>query len=1032
MEMEQLKFKQDLIRQEEEMKLKRQILEAQYKVEKAKLQVEIFEEDEDQQHSIKRDQPPKDHLDYQLKQECANEPQQLHCDKERQDAMMNALSRVVHLPKPDLQTFNGDPLDFCSFTSVFDNYIERNASSDSERLIYLLQYTSGDAKRVIKGCSMMNPAKGYQTARKLLKERFGHPYVIAAKCVNKLTDGPAIKPSDRVGQLNFADELTECQNLLESIGYLEEINSADNLRRIVQRLPFNLKSRFIDLADTLQQSGKRTNISHIAEFVKTKARAANNPVFGTIVDAYPETRRSKPNAKPEAQHHGQHRVTSLNTSVSREQNNSHSRPSYSDVQTCPACKGSHQLKGCHKFTNMSFEDRFKIMRSCNLCNNCFKQGHIALGCLEKKSCEVEGCTRRHHTLLHHPNSSTPVNDSSSKETIPTVAQAHNISNVQPSESSERICLRIVPVKVKGPTKSVITYALLDNGSDVSLCEKDLAAQIGVRGEEKSYYLTTQEKKNSRKVGQYLTGLTVESLDDGNRLNIPKLWTVDNLNVASHSIPSNADVKRWPHLYDVNLLDIEDKKVKLIIGSNVPEAFWVMEERRGNKGEPYAIRSPFGWTLFGPTNSTNNQPLHHMVNVIQEKEQQENSDTLLQQLQQFWKIEHGIASPDVKASMSVEDKHALSIMNKSVKLVDNHYQIGLPWKQDIPYLPNNRCLAEQRLKSLKKIFLRDEELFDKYKSTVLDYIGKGHARRVPEQEVNVQDKPLWYLPHHPVFNPNKPNKTRVVFDCAARFKETSLNDQLLSGPDLTNTIVGVLTRFRQEEVALAADIECMFHQVKVTPDDYDAFRFLWWRDNDLHKDLVDYRMEVHLFGATSSPSCASYALRRTAEDNKDQYNKDIVSTVEKNFYVDDCLKSVKSTDEAVTLTILSMPAIQSSSGMSVLAVDFSDPQGGKGPADRMSATCKNHIRRYINEGHDVTKAQQMKDAILSYGGLQSVRVAVVETIEEAPSELTKIPGINKLNNFCLMKRVLWPDGLMGLSKESGSLQLKDVEVHLYGL
>jgi len=98
------------------------------------------------------------------------------------------------------------------------------------------------------------------------------------------------------------------------------------------------------------------------------------------------------------------------------------------------------------------------------------------------------------------------------------------------------------------------------------------------------------------------------------------------------------------------------------------------------------------------------------------------------------------------------------------------------------------------------------------------------------------------------------------------------------------------------------------------------------------------------------------------------------------------------------TILSIPAIQLSSGVSVLAVDFSDPQGGKGPADRMSATCKNHIRRYINEGHDVTKAQQMKDEILSYGGVQSVRAAVVETIQEAPSELTKIPGINKLNNF----------------------------------
>ena len=54
--------------------------------------------------------------------------------------------------------------------------------------------------------------------------------------------------------------------------------------------------------------------------------------------------------------------------------------------------------------------------------------------------------------------------------------------------------------------------------------------------------------------------------------------------------------------------------------------------------------------------------------------------------------------------------------------------------------------------------------------------------------------------------NKPGKTRVVFDCAAKHKGTSLNDQLLTGPDLTNSIVGVPMRFREEQVALSADIE----------------------------------------------------------------------------------------------------------------------------------------------------------------------------------------------------------------------------------
>ena len=57
---------------------------------------------------------------------------------------------------------------------------------------------------------------------------------------------------------------------------------------------------------------------------------------------------------------------------------------------------------------------------------------------------------------------------------------------------------------------------------------------------------------------------------------------------------------------------------------------------------------------------------------------------------------------------------------------------------------------------------------------------------------------------------KPNKIRVVFDCSARYRGSSLNDILIQGPDLTNSLVGVLTRFRQEDIALMADIEGMFH------------------------------------------------------------------------------------------------------------------------------------------------------------------------------------------------------------------------------
>ncbi|KAK3745610.1 hypothetical protein QZH41_003628 [Actinostola sp. cb2023] len=100
------------------------------------------------------------------------------------------------------------------------------------------------------------------------------------------------------------------------------------------------------------------------------------------------------------------------------------------------------------------------------------------------------------------------------------------------------------------------------------------------------------------------------------------------------------------------------------------------------------------------------------------------------------------------------------------------------------------------------------------------------------------------------------------------------------------------------------------------------------------------------------------------------------------------------------TILACPEIAKSTGIKIARIDFSDPQGGKGAADRLAATGKCHIRTYINEGNDVSTAEQMKDALLSSGGIEGVRVVSLETIDNPNiSEHTpKIPAISKLNNF----------------------------------
>ena len=179
------------------------------------------------------------------------------------------------------------------------------------------------------------------------------------------------------------------------------------------------------------------------------------------------------------------------------------------------------------------------------------------------------------------------------------------------------------------------------------------------------------------------------------------------------------------------------------------------------------------------------------------------------------------------------------------------------------------------------------------------ICNGYAQRVPTKDLHQDDGRVWYLPHHGVFHPKK-KKLRVVFDCAARFKGTSLNEQLLQGPNLTNTLVGTLLRFREEEIAFMGDIDSMFYQVRVRPEDTSFLRFLWWNDGNPSSNVVEFQMMVHLFGATSSPSCANFCLRKTAQDWTGHFSDETIKTVLKNFYVDDCLKSVKSVKSAIFL------------------------------------------------------------------------------------------------------------------------------------
>jgi hypothetical protein len=184
------------------------------------------------------------------------------------------------------------------------------------------------------------------------------------------------------------------------------------------------------------------------------------------------------------------------------------------------------------------------------------------------------------------------------------------------------------------------------------------------------------------------------------------------------------------------------------------------------------------------------------------------------------------------------------------------------------LPNNRGQAVQQAKYLDSSIRRNPKKREHMVEFMQKILDNNHAEVAPPLQNNEE---CWYLPLFGVYHPKKPDQIRGVFDSSAKFNGISLNNVLLTGPDLLNSLLGVLLRFRREMIAVTADIQHMFHCFIVQEDHRNYLRFLWYRNNDPEQNLIEYRMRVHVFGNSPSPAIATLGLRKVAQKAESKYS-----------------------------------------------------------------------------------------------------------------------------------------------------------------
>ena len=776
-------------------------------------------------------------------------------------------------PRPEIVTFDGDPLNYISFASSFQTHIINRVASDNARMTYLLQYCNFNVKKMID--HYLGTHQGFERAWAKVHQLFGRPLIIANRCEEMLLSFGRVKGRDSERLKDFAGLMDKALFQIQGIETFSSLNSLGTLRRIVDKLPDKIREDWAEWSFSFTQETKReVTFRDLALFVRREADKACS-VFG-------RAQWLGSSDRTEGGYKSKRAVVSNSSVVALEE--AEAKTFHRKSKPCEFCNQPHHLTQCPKFVTLRHFKRMEFVKKRGLCFRCLSPGHQARSCFSKITCGTEGCKFPNHHSLLHKETLVGVNP----ESITTVLSAHKRTEEIFDESLP--LLPILPVEVICGEHRRETYALLDTGSQQTFCSTSLLLALEAGGRDCDLQIRTMgAPKSGNCISGKLVDLRVRALGGGQAIDLDNVISVDRMPVEKCLNLTNTNLLKWYHLRDLELPQITDKSVGLLIGIDCKRVFQPLECRIGPAKAPDAVRTPLRWVLYGANvtvglaDVSNHAALNVSIDVLRD-------DPCPLDLPE--------PSNDCSCSLktSREDRIALQMMKEKVKIVNGHFQLPLLWESSTSQLPNNRKVAEMRLMCLKGRLAKDKALHEKYSAVMASYFEEGYAEKIGVTE----SKFSWFLPHHPVVNPMKPDKLRIVFDCGAEYNGASLNKALIRGPDLTNTLVGVLLRFREKGVTLVADVKSMFHQVKVEPEDKNVLKFLWWPEGNMDEFPEVCCMTVHIFGAKSSPSCASFALLHAVDVFGHEFSDEAVTAVRRNFYVDDFLLSVSSISEAVQI------------------------------------------------------------------------------------------------------------------------------------
>ena len=797
-----------------------------------------------------------------------------------------------HLKPLKVPDYDGNKAKFEQFWNLFESLVDKSNEPVSIKMARLRQSLSGRALEAIRGLGVS--VHEYNEAKEILKSKFGGQRRQLRGYMDELENMPTIRNNDVDTFEKFADLVRVTVVKLEAEGRSGELGDGALHSLLVKKLSerqVETYSRWLS-----EQQKERTVLTlrdWLKEEVYIRVEAAE---MAQGVDP-----RSKENegARNRPFNRG-YRTRTMFTS--RDVNNRNGGVGNTQSKPpCVMCEGNHGVWSCKKFSDMSVPKRWVIAKEKRLCFRCLASDHLGKNCTRSKICTVLGCNRSHHNLLHE-NIKEKEDEELPREGA--TGRTH-ISRGESVPTAESLSLRTIPVWLKANGKKLKVNAILDDASNESFLNEQVAGVLGLQ----EPYQTVQVHVLNNEVETFQSmpvNIMIESVDGQYSKDICVKTCPQNVTGTYKVEDWSQSKSNWPHLQRCDLAKpAKDGLVDLLIGVDNADLLYSRADVGGEPGSPIARLGPLGWSCIGLTEKQHdlNRRTHTIRTLFSRNPVEVNTVPpcceVDEHIKRFWEIECCGTENVISKVYTKEETNILDRMKESMSYNSetSRYKVATPWKENRPTLPDNREHALKRLASTEKKLKKDMAVCKEYQYTIESYVEKGYLRKVGKDEVIPPE--IWHLPHFPVIRMEKSTtKVRIVFDCSAKTDGVSLNDIIDPGPKLQRELFDVLLRFRRNTVALACDIKEMYLQVEIEEKDRPFFRVLW-RDLDSTKDPDVYEFTRVVFGKNSAPMEAQFIAQENAREHRESYPL-AAETVLKSTYMDNSIDSVETDEIGIKL------------------------------------------------------------------------------------------------------------------------------------